>query len=145
LTVILWILMTSGAQADSDSVLILRAEPDPAHRARIAAWWDHYQTARPALARVVSELRRERARWRSAATPEGCRRAQRALAEIDRRALLSQGDYGLAVSVGEALDEFGGAAAACLERRYFEFDYRLRVAEAALSRARQKAVADLGR
>lgn len=145
LTVTLLTLLAGGADADSGSILILRAEPDPVHRARIAAWWDHYQTARPALERVVWELRRERARWRGRAKPEGCRRAQRALAGVDRRALLRQGDYGLAVIMGQALDELGGAAEACLARRYFELDYRLQVAEGALASARQRALAELER
>lgn len=141
----LLILLAATAHADSGSILILRAEPDPARRARIAAWWDHYQAARPALERAVSELRRERAQWRGKVTPEGCRRALLALAGVDSRALLRQGDYGQAVRVGEALDELDGAARACLRRRYFEFDYRLQLAEGALASARQRALAVLRR
>ena len=129
----------------ADSVLLRKATLDPARRARIALWWDELEAARPALSTVARELRRERERWRGTLRREGCHRARDELARLDRRVLLEKVDYFLVRDIGRALDEFDGAAAACLANRYFEFSYRLPEAEAALDRARRRAAEQLAR
>jgi hypothetical protein len=135
-----------GAVTGADEPIFLApAVPDPERRARLAAWWRHLEAARPALSVVTLRLRRERERWREGSDREGCRAARRVLGEVDSAALRRGVDYRITVEIGRALDELAGAAAACLERRYFEFDYRLQVAEAALAAARQRATAQLAR
>ncbi len=126
-------------------IFLAPAVPDPARRARLVEWWRHFEAARPALSVVGVRLRGERDRWREGSTRDGCRTARRALAELDSAALRRAVDYMLTLEIGQALDEFDAAAVACLERRYFEFDYRLQVAEAALAAARRRAAAQLAR
>ncbi len=132
-------------ESPHEPIFLAPAVPDPERRARLAAWWRHLEAARPALALVTVRLRRERERWREGSAREGCRTARRALREVDSAALRRGVDYRITVEIGRALDELDGAAAACLERRYFEFDYRLQVAEAALAAARARVAAELAR
>lgn len=133
------------ATKPDEPILLAPAAPDPERSARLVAWWRHFEVARPALALVAVRLRRERARWREGSAREGCRTARRTLREVDSAALRRVVDYRVTVEIGRALDEFDGAAIACLARRYFEFDYRLQVAEAALAAARERAAAQLAR
>ena len=134
-----------GVTARGEPIVLGPALADPERQARLAAWWRELEAARPALSVVTVRLRRARARWREGATREGCSAAQRALAQVDGAALRRAADFAIVLEIGTALDEFGGAAAACLERRYFEFDYRLQLAEAALAAAGERAAAELAR
>ena len=133
---------SSGA-LDEEPIVILPAVPDPQRRARIAAWWQRFEEARPAVSAATVRLRREHRRWRERGERDGCRSAGRFLSRLDRGALLRTGDYWLTRDVGTALDELAGAAGACLRERYFEFDYRLQVGEAALRSARERAARQL--
>jgi hypothetical protein len=118
---------------------------DPARRARLETWWRHLGTAGPILDTAVRHLRRELLAWRQRPAHPGCQRARRVLAGVDRGALTRAADFRLTMGMARVLEELDGAAAACLERRYFELDYRLQVAEAELTKARQLARAQLAR
>jgi hypothetical protein len=138
-------LTASVVSGDAESPVLRKATLDPARRARIALWWNELEAARPAFSAVTRELRRERERWRGAVRREGCHRARDELAGLDRPALLANVDYFLILDLARALDEFDGAATACLEKRYFEFDYRLQTAETALESVRRRASEQLTR
>jgi len=146
-TLVLTILVGAATPepAVADAVVLRKATIDPARRARIALWWNELEKARPTLSVVSRELHREHRRWRGTVRREGCARARQELAHLDRRALLRKVDYFLVVDLGRALDEFASAAVACLGKRYFEFDYRLQIAERALERVRRRASEELDR
>ena len=120
------------AAAESMPPLIERAQPDPERGARVATWVAAFASQRPALERARGELERERDFWRSSAGTRRCRRAAVALEAVDQQALFAVADYRLASTVGRAFDQLRGAVGACLERRYFELDYRLGIAARAL-------------
>jgi hypothetical protein len=129
--------LSTGA-VESGPVSIRPGTLDPARRRRLESWWRSLRAAEPVLATVTSHLRRELLAWRGRPpTPPGCQRAPRALAALDRDSLTRDAGYHLTLVVSRALRQLEGAAAACLERRYFEFDYRLTVAEAELEQARR--------
>lgn len=129
----------------AESIQLERATLDPERRARLEAWWRELRAAEPQLGTVRRHLRRELEGWRGRPHRSGCQRARRALAAVDREALTREAEFDLKLGVAHALEQFESAALACLERRYFEFDYRLRVAEAALDRARELVRAQLAR
>lgn len=125
--------------------LIERALPDPVRQARSAAWLDGFGNQRPMLLLAITELERERDRWRSGSGGSRCRNAGRALARVDREALLQVADYRLVTAAGAALEALAGAVRACRQRRYFELDYRLGMARQSLAQARNVARAQAGR
>lgn len=137
--------VAAAAAAAADPITIEPAILDPARRARLEAWWRNLRAAEPVIETVTRHLRNELSAWRSRPTHPGCQRARRALLAVDRESLVRDAEYQLTIAVSRALAELEAAAVACLERRYFELDYRLQVAEAQLDRARELARGQLAR
>lgn len=121
--------------------LIERAKPDPVRQARSAGWLDRFTGQSSALLEAMVELDLERNNWRASSGTARCRRAHRALSEVDRAGLLEVADYRLVSQIGDGMDELGRAVRACLKRRYFELDYRLDRARRSLEGARDLAQA----
>ena len=135
----------ASTPTSAQTPLIERALPDPARQARSAAWLDGFGSQRPMLLLAITELERERDRWRSGPGGSRCQNARRALGEVDRAGLLEVADYRLVSAIGDALQALEDAVRACSRRRYFELDYRLGLARRSLEEARELARTQAGR
>jgi len=139
------VLLLSPIGARAEEPLIRRSAVDPAQRVGLESWWNRFRAAEPALALTARSLRGTRDRWRSEPSREGCRRARKVLVSVDREGLLRGAEYLAVVELATALEEFDGAAEACIEHRYFELEYRLWLAESGLERLRARLSRRLAR
>ncbi len=130
LIVLAWITVAAGGA----TVEFERSKPDPERQARVALWWRQFAAAEPALAETRATLARAHRLWRAVRSEGPCAEARTRLDRIDRHALLEGAAYPVALEVDRVFDALTDATRACVDRRYFEFGYRLDLARDSLAR-----------